>query len=454
LLDAMQRAADGFASAGRTRDAVLTRTNVCSGLHHAGRLAEAAQELARLRELKLDDAARAFVYYTSAWDAFAGARTDEVAPLFTEMLVSLERMPVPMLWNQFPTHCVFVGLPGMRPLLERFASGATRVCGDAPTQLRAAVMHIRAWLALSAGHLDDAGQWLARAEEDCHWLGMPRLVVTEHRLARMVWLALRGEREASHAVARELVDDLRFHSPLSHRQVHESEVLFVHARACWILRDHEALRALDAELQRAGNAIEWPAAAGNRALVKACVAMIDGQLAEAQTLLEPLANDISRSLFYPAAQARLMLADVQLQCGHIDAAAASLKPWFDEVREGLEIGAALLAGPQVLGCLHSAPWGGRLEVDDRALLSRLIGMLSQDGAVVAPKVKAPGLSDLSERETEVLARIAAGDSNKLIARAFDLSPHTVKRHVANILDKLGADTRGQAAARWRELQEP
>jgi len=53
---------------------------------------------------------------------------------------------------------------------------------------------------------------------------------------------------------------------------------------------------------------------------------------------------------------------------------------------------------------------------------------------------------LSDREHEVLARIAAGDSNKLIARAFDLSPHTVKRHVANILGKLGVDTRGQAAA--------
>ena len=53
---------------------------------------------------------------------------------------------------------------------------------------------------------------------------------------------------------------------------------------------------------------------------------------------------------------------------------------------------------------------------------------------------------LSAREFEVLARIAAGDSNKLIARAFDLSPHTVKRHVANILDKLALNSRGQAAA--------
>jgi LuxR family maltose regulon positive regulatory protein len=54
---------------------------------------------------------------------------------------------------------------------------------------------------------------------------------------------------------------------------------------------------------------------------------------------------------------------------------------------------------------------------------------------------------LSGREHEVLQRIAAGDSNKLIARALGLSPHTVKRHVANILDKLDARTRAQAAAR-------
>ena len=55
-------------------------------------------------------------------------------------------------------------------------------------------------------------------------------------------------------------------------------------------------------------------------------------------------------------------------------------------------------------------------------------------------------SQLSAREREVLERIAAGDSNKVIARVLDISPHTVKRHVANILDKLGLTSRGQAAA--------
>lgn len=65
-------------------------------------------------------------------------------------------------------------------------------------------------------------------------------------------------------------------------------------------------------------------------------------------------------------------------------------------------------------------------------------------ARLAPPVPA----QLSSRECEVLQRIAAGDSNKMIARALDLSPHTVKRHVANILDKLGLRTRVQAAAWW------
>jgi LuxR family transcriptional regulator, maltose regulon positive regulatory protein len=51
----------------------------------------------------------------------------------------------------------------------------------------------------------------------------------------------------------------------------------------------------------------------------------------------------------------------------------------------------------------------------------------------------------------VLARIAEGDSNKVIARTLGLSPHTVKRHVANILDKLALESR-QQAARWHLVQ--
>ena len=98
--------------------------------------------------------------------------------------------------------------------------------------------------------------------------------------------------------------------------------------------------------------------------------------------------------------------------------------------------------------LAAADWGGRIDTAGWAPCwppwARAARPAPRRGD--ATRTLAP----LSEREREVLALLARGDSNKLIARAFDLSPHTVKRHVANILDKLGVDTRGQAAARWRE----
>jgi DNA-binding NarL/FixJ family response regulator len=51
---------------------------------------------------------------------------------------------------------------------------------------------------------------------------------------------------------------------------------------------------------------------------------------------------------------------------------------------------------------------------------------------------------LSEREVEVLRRIAAGTSNKIIASELSLAETTVKTHVQNILLKLGANDRTHA----------
>lgn len=59
------------------------------------------------------------------------------------------------------------------------------------------------------------------------------------------------------------------------------------------------------------------------------------------------------------------------------------------------------------------------------------------------------LSALTPREREVLERLAHGDSNKAIAQALRVSEHTVKRHVARVLDRLGAGSRVQAADWFR-----
>ena len=55
------------------------------------------------------------------------------------------------------------------------------------------------------------------------------------------------------------------------------------------------------------------------------------------------------------------------------------------------------------------------------------------------------LDKLTPREREILACLARGESNKLIARVLDLAESTVKIHVQNILKKLGLTIRVQAA---------
>src|SRR5215218_9481507 len=55
---------------------------------------------------------------------------------------------------------------------------------------------------------------------------------------------------------------------------------------------------------------------------------------------------------------------------------------------------------------------------------------------------------LGEREREVLALIADGARNRDVAAALQLSPHTVKAHVANIMRKLEASTRVEVSRVW------
>jgi DNA-binding NarL/FixJ family response regulator len=58
--------------------------------------------------------------------------------------------------------------------------------------------------------------------------------------------------------------------------------------------------------------------------------------------------------------------------------------------------------------------------------------------------------ELSEREEEVLELLADGVDNRGIAARLFISDKTVRNHVHNILGKLGASSRSEAAARVRD----
>ncbi|MEL6363733.1 MAG: LuxR C-terminal-related transcriptional regulator [Pseudomonadota bacterium] len=58
---------------------------------------------------------------------------------------------------------------------------------------------------------------------------------------------------------------------------------------------------------------------------------------------------------------------------------------------------------------------------------------------------------ISTREIEILEKVAAGGSNKEIARDLAVSPHTVKTHVSNLYQKLEVRRRTEAVDKARRL---
>ena len=70
----------------------------------------------------------------------------------------------------------------------------------------------------------------------------------------------------------------------------------------------------------------------------------------------------------------------------------------------------------------------------------------------ASETAEPLVEPLSERELEVLTLLAAGHSNKEIARDLIVSVGTVKTHTNNIYRKLGVRNRAEALARARGVQ--
>jgi DNA-binding NarL/FixJ family response regulator len=66
-------------------------------------------------------------------------------------------------------------------------------------------------------------------------------------------------------------------------------------------------------------------------------------------------------------------------------------------------------------------------------------------ALVAARAQQQADPELTPREREVLALLADGLPNKLIARRLDISEKTVKAHLTNIFHRIGVNDRTQAA---------
>jgi two-component system, NarL family, nitrate/nitrite response regulator NarL len=85
---------------------------------------------------------------------------------------------------------------------------------------------------------------------------------------------------------------------------------------------------------------------------------------------------------------------------------------------------------------------------DNVVAKEMVGSLTrlvQGQTSETPRHSAAPLSDLTPREMEIISHVAEGQSNKMIARALNITDGTVKLHVKAILRKLGVHSRVEAA---------
>jgi DNA-binding NarL/FixJ family response regulator len=123
---------------------------------------------------------------------------------------------------------------------------------------------------------------------------------------------------------------------------------------------------------------------------------------------------------------------------------------FDALRAGA-VGYLLkdVASAQLVEAIRATARGE--SILQPSVAAKVITEFTRVSSMVPPAQMEPLIEPLSERESEILALIATGASNKEIADQLFIAEGTVKNHVTHILGKLGVRDRTQAALKAREL---
>jgi LuxR family transcriptional regulator, maltose regulon positive regulatory protein len=488
MIAATQAAAERFEQAGRKLDAMAARAYGVLALRGGGQRAASdalAQRLNREVEALLAErasdmrAGRRWPEHepgllaallgceSVVWAAFDDARLDDLAAPTARSIELLDHADGLAPFFQMLPLPAYVGLRGMQPVLQRYVCKARDRLGRDDTHLGTLVQALDGSLRLWAGDVAGGRALLREAAAEVRWHDFP-LRTTDHVYPFLcVADLLLGDTAA-------LVDDAAVLEQILRRAAELPDIgrrvaseLFFTGR--WLFAGGQTASAL-----RLWRLVEdWddprtrPLWRVQMAALPAFVALAEGRHADAERDIAAAldAHDRQLDLQGQWTELRLRGAELRLRLGRAPHEAAQwLHPVFERHAGDADIAAVWLAGPELLQTLARTRWGGALNDAQVAMLARwaadaaalrgstapsvapVPGRRADPAAAAAP---APDIG-LSERELEVLARIAAGDSNKLIARAFDLSPHTVKRHVANILDKLDLRSRGQASAWFHE----
>jgi len=454
----MARSFEGAISAARAAGAEdeqrLAQAYLTSAYYPLGRNEQALAVLAELAPLPLPPRTRAIALIGECSQLFRRGEHDRVPAAYAELVTLLERGEPLFTWWECAPASNWSTLRGMRPVLRRYVEGALARIGERALPMRAEVQLQRAFVALWSGEVDAALEFAASARDDLKWFACSGETEVSLQLFEMISDAIRGR--ADNVWAR--LDELWTRED---RGTEERRSQWHHHMSVYGVRLNDVLGGNPQRLRRwaatlTDRPLESDTATPRAELVRARHAAAEGRWADAAAGFVRLLPQAPRmDVMGQAIEIRIRAAHALLRDAHIAQAAEALAPALERMQVEGERGHALMCGLDVLGTLAEARWGAALSDE---LLAELHGAAQLAAALRGGGYKAPTATPaataasagddalLSSREREVLALIGAGDSNKVIARTLDISPHTVKRHVANILDKLGLASRGQASA--------
>ena len=441
----MRMAADGFERSGETAQALQARAFETMALLNLGRLDEAAVRLAALPPHPDDPELGAFAELLRYWDSGARGPMEGPARHLSRMIDRLEQHPSAELWLRCLPHFLFLGHPGVSAQMARYVAHALALAGETHPQLRAGANTLKAWLAMWDARLDDAEALLREAEADAEWLGRPNNLHHAITVVHGVIHGLRAEREARDEAVRTLA---AVDTDGERRRTWQGIYLYQVSRWYLVSDDWSAIGMLRGQLNAKSTDGEWPYVAVARAALNGLWALNEDDSSGALEIIAPWLDAADRyDITATRSNVRLTAALAMARLGRLAEAWDTAAPAIALSRQPGEKLSLMLCGAAMLRAFADQPWGALAPAEDLAWV-RSLAELGLALRRAAPAPAAGVRTTLSERECEVLDHIAAGHSNKLIARALALSPHTVKRHVANILTKLGLETRGQAAAWW------
>ncbi len=292
----------------------------------------------------------------------------------------------------------------------------------------AGVLVMRGDWAAAEDELDEAADVLRRTRP--HWIGAATLRLGELRRrqgrlaeARELFAQVEQEADALVGLGRIALDDgdatsareradhaLRVLAPTCRTE--RARALQLHAEASAALGDLAAARTAVAELHALAVTTRTGCLAAVAAFAGAVTAAAADDLDDARRRFEDAVTAAERArLPYEAARARLELAAVLDRAGRGAGAARLAARARDELR--------------------------RLGADVESLRAGALARRAEPADAVR----------LTPREREVLGLVARGLSDREIAAELVLSEHTVHRHVANALARLGCPTRAAAVAR-------